>query len=64
MKKLGYGKDYQYAHNYEDAIIDQEHLPAELSGHHYYTPAESGYEKQIKERLQYWEEKKRGKRKG
>lgn len=59
MKSLGYGKDYQYAHNYEDHIVDQQHLPSELAGRTYYTPSESGYEKQIKERLKYWEEKKK-----
>ena len=62
MKNLGYGKDYKYAHNYEDHIVDQEHLPQELTGRSYYTPSESGYEKQIKERLKYWEEKKQQKR--
>ena len=63
MKKLGYGKDYKYAHDYEGHIIDQEHLPIELRERHYYTPAESGYEKQINERLRYWEEKKRERKK-
>lgn len=62
MKNLGYGKDYQYAHNYEDHIVDQQHLPSELAGRSYYTPSESGYEKQIKERLKYWEEKRKQKR--
>ncbi len=60
MKNLGYGKDYQYAHNYQEQIVDQQHLPDELAGKSYYTPGESGYEKQIKERLKYWaREKKR-----
>ncbi|MGZ8531184.1 MAG: replication-associated recombination protein A [Candidatus Binatia bacterium] len=59
MKNLGYGKDYQYAHNYQDQLVDQQHLPDELVGKNYYTPGESGYEKQIKERLKDWEEKKK-----
>ena len=59
MQKLGYGKDYKYAHNYEDHIVDQEHLPKELLGRRYYTPSDSGYEKEIKERLKFWEEKKK-----
>jgi putative ATPase len=63
MKNLGYGKDYKYAHDYEGHITDQEHLPTELRERHYYTPAESGYEKQINERLRYWEEKKRERKK-
>jgi putative ATPase len=62
MQKLGYGKDYKYAHNYEDHIVDQEHLPKELLGRRYYTPSESGYEKEIKARLKLWEEKKKSSR--
>jgi putative ATPase len=60
MQKLGYGKDYKYAHDYEDHIVDQEHLPKELLGRRYYTPSDSGYEKEIKERLERWNEKKKG----
>ena len=60
MEKLGYGKDYKYAHNYADSIVAQEHLPKELAGRKYYAPSESGYEKQIKERLDSWEKKKKG----
>ena len=59
MEKLGYGKDYKYAHNYADAIVDQEHLPKELAGRKYYSPSESGHEKEIKERLRSWEQKKK-----
>ena len=58
MQKLGYGKDYKYAHNYQDHIVEQEHLPKELLGRRYYTPSESGYEKEIKARLQRWDDKK------
>ncbi|HYA30669.1 MAG TPA: replication-associated recombination protein A [Acidobacteriota bacterium] len=61
MKNLGYGKDYKYAHNYSDNIVEQEHLPEELTGKKYYSPSESGYEKQIKERLQFWNERKKSK---
>jgi putative ATPase len=63
MRKLGYGNDYKYAHNYEDHIVDQEHLPKELLGRRYYTPSDSGYEKEIKERLERWNEKKKGSKK-
>ncbi len=59
MEKLGYGKDYKYAHNYADSIVTQEHLPKELAGRKYYSPSESGHEKEIKERLQSWEQKKK-----
>jgi putative ATPase len=58
-KQLGYGKDYKYAHDYDDRIVAQRHLPDELQNRTYYTPRDSGYEKQIGERLKLWQEKKR-----
>ncbi|HEX6175905.1 MAG TPA: replication-associated recombination protein A [Candidatus Binatia bacterium] len=58
MKKLGYGKDYQYAHNFPDHVVEQQHLPDELKTRRYYVPSDSGYEKQIKERLEGWQQKK------
>ena len=54
MKDLGYGKNYKYAHNYEDAIVPQEYLPEKLSGRHFYVPTNRGFEKTIKERLDKW----------
>ena len=59
MQKLGYGKDYKYAHNYADHIVEQDYLPKELQGQKYYAPADSGYESRIKEQLKNWEEKKK-----
>jgi putative ATPase len=59
MKNLGYGKDYKYAHNYDEHVVSQEHLPKELVGKRYYTPSDSGHEKEIKERLRSWGEKKK-----
>lgn len=54
MKDLGYGKDYKYAHDYEDAFTPQDYLPEELTGRNYYRPADRGYEKTIKSRLDKW----------
>ena len=54
MKELGYGKGYKYAHNYRDAIADQEHMPSELRNRIYYKPTARGYEKVIKDRLDKW----------
>jgi putative ATPase len=51
MKKLGYGKDYKYAHDYEEAYTPQSYLPEELEGQQYYFPADRGDEKAVKERL-------------
>src|SRR5512135_244326 len=58
MQDLGYGKDYQYAHDYADHIVEQRHLPDQLQDKHYYTPSDSGYEREINERLKLWQEKK------
>jgi putative ATPase len=58
MQELGYGKGYQYAHDFEDHIVDQPHLPDELLGKRYYTPSGSGYENQIKDRMKLRERKK------
>lgn len=38
MTSLGYGKDYQYAHDYADAKVEQEHLPESLRGRTYWAP--------------------------
>jgi putative ATPase len=54
MQDLGYGKDYKYAHDYRNAIVAQEHLPAELKGQQFYFPTRRGFEKTIKERLEKW----------
>jgi len=54
MKELGYGKGYRYAHDYENAIADQQHLPNELKDRIYYRPTNRGYELTIKERLEKW----------
>ena len=63
MKDLEYGKGYKYAHSEADAIADMSCLPSALEGRKYYEPKERGFEKEIKRRLDGWEEIKR-KRKG
>jgi putative ATPase len=65
MKSIGYGKDYKYAHNYTDAVVEQEHLPEKLKGRKFYQPSNRGYEKVIKQRLDKWREflaRRRGKK--
>ncbi len=59
MKDLGYGKGYQYAHNQPQALVSHSHLPEQLTGTSFYRPAQSGYEKTIKERLDWLTEKKK-----
>lgn len=52
MKELGYGEDYKYAHDFEDHIVEQEHLPDALRDKQYYEPTEIGHEKRIREYLE------------
>lgn len=52
MKNLGYGKEYRYAHNEEDAYAAGEnYFPDELKGRIYYHPVPRGLEIQIAEKL-------------
>jgi putative ATPase len=54
MKELGYGENYRYAHDFDDAYVPQEYLPERLGNRSFYRPTERGYEKTIKERMAYW----------
>jgi putative ATPase len=51
MKELGYGKGYQYAHDYPDAEVDQEHLPQPIRGKRFYHPTDRGFEETIGRRM-------------
>jgi putative ATPase len=51
MKDLGYGRDYLYPHNYDDALVDQDYLPEQLKSRRYYEPTDRGYEKRLKDVL-------------
>jgi putative ATPase len=52
MKGLGYGKDYQYAHDTEDKVTGMQCLPDSLRDRVYYRPTNEGVEKRIRERLE------------
>ena len=51
MKDLGYGKGYQYAHDYEDKMTSMQCLPDSLKDKEYYHPTEEGVEGRFKTRL-------------
>jgi putative ATPase len=51
MKGLGYGKDYEYAHDKQDKVADMQCLPDSLQNRTYYHPTNEGVEKRIRERL-------------
>jgi putative ATPase len=50
-KALGYGKGYQYPHNFDGHYVVENYLPDELKGRRYYEPTSSGRERDIAERL-------------
>jgi putative ATPase len=52
MKDLGYGRGYQYAHDFEDQTAAMECLPDALAGRRFYEPKDAGFEKEMKERLE------------
>jgi putative ATPase len=54
MKELGYGKGYQYAHDSPTGYIAQEYLPEVLRGRAFYEPNAFGFEKRIRERMEWW----------
>ncbi len=52
MKQLGYGRDYQYAHDFADHVApDETYLPETLKDRRYYVPTDLGAEAQLKRRL-------------
>ena len=56
MKEEGYAEGYKYPHDYEEGVVAQDYLPDKLKGRRFYEPTERGYEKTIRQRLEYWRE--------
>jgi len=52
MKEIGYGKDYKYAHQYEDNFAELEFLPDEISGTTLFNPGNNAKETELKKWLQ------------
>ncbi|CAM3289045.1 replication-associated recombination protein A [Aequorivita lipolytica] len=58
MKQLGYGKEYEYAHNYESNFVPHEFLPDEIKGTTFYKPGNNPKENALKVYLkQLWKDK-------
>jgi len=51
MKEWGYGEGYQYAHNYEGAVVDLQCLPDEIKDERFYEPTDRGFEAKIAARM-------------
>jgi putative ATPase len=52
MKDLGYGRGYQYAHDFEDQTAAMNCLPEALAERRFYEPKEVGFEREMRERLE------------
>jgi putative ATPase len=58
MKKMDYGKNYQYAHNYENNFVLQQFLPDQLEGTVFYSPQRNAREEELRKFLkERWKEK-------
>jgi putative ATPase len=55
MASLGYGNDYRYDHDSEDAFSGADYWPEDMAPQTFYTPTPRGFEAKIAERLAYWQ---------
>lgn len=56
MKELGYGKGYQYDHDTPQGFSGQNYFPDTMPREKYYHPVERGFEREMKKRLDYFEQ--------
>lgn len=63
MKKLGYGRGYMYDHDQPEAFSGQNYFPTELERQQFYMPVERGFERELKKRLDYFEQLRQKRRK-
>jgi len=52
-ERLGHGKGYKYAHDFEGHIVEQDHLPEHRK---YYEPSDQGFELKVRERMDKWKQ--------
>ena len=55
MKDIGYGSGYAYDHDAEDRFSGQNYFPDDLRRPNIYQPRDTGFEREIAKRLQYWD---------
>jgi putative ATPase len=55
MKNIGYGKGYQYDHDSDEGFSGDNYWPEEMTPQSFYEPTDRGFEKRVRERLDYWE---------
>ena len=51
MKEMGYGNDYQYAHNYDEHFVNQEYLPQKIANTTFYVPSNNVRENDMRKYL-------------
>jgi putative ATPase len=59
MKNVGYGKGYAYDHDAEEGFSGQNYWPEEMEPQSFYKPSDRGFEARVKERLDYWEQRRK-----
>ncbi len=58
MKQQGYGKGYQYAHDYPGNFVTMEFMPEEIKGKKLYDPGDNPREDELRRRLKaFWKNK-------
>jgi len=59
MKNVGYGKGYAYDHDADEGFSGQDYWPEEMTAHTFYEPTDRGFEARVRERLDYWNERRK-----
>src|SRR6478752_2073031 len=59
MKNVGYGKGYAYDHDADEGFSGQDYWPEEMEPQMFYEPTDRGFEARVKERLDYWNERRK-----
>ena len=54
MKDIGYGKGYAYDHDAEDGFSGSDYWPEEMEPQKFYAPVERGFERKVRERMDWW----------
>ncbi len=58
MKDIGYGEGYAYDHNAEDGFSGDNYWPEGMEPQSYYEPVERGFERKVRERMQWWDKRR------
>jgi len=58
MKDIGYGKGYAYDHDRDDGFSGADYWPDGMEPQTFYRPVERGFERQVKERLAWWDKRR------